>query len=108
MFKLRMADEVDLAGDRDAFMLGLDAVEFYAAVGRYRRDAGKPAKEIEMPPGAAEFAVGGKLQAHFGLFLDDGFDLAVFDGLERLGADFAFGEFGARIFERGGRSRLPT
>jgi hypothetical protein len=53
-----------------------------------------------MPPGTAEFAVGGKLQTDLGLFFDDGFDLAVFDYLERRSVDLAFSEFGARAFER--------
>src|SRR5476649_1690483 len=34
--------------------------------------------EIEMPPGAAEFAIGRELETDIGLFLDDLLDLAVF------------------------------
>ena len=74
---------------RIAFVLGLDAVELDAGIGGDRRDAGKPAEEIEMPPGAAEFAVGGELEADLLLLLDDLLDLAVFDRLERVGGDLA-------------------
>ena len=42
-------------------------------------DALQAAEEIEMPPRAAEFAVGRKLQADLFLLLDDLDDLAVFD-----------------------------
>ena len=53
-----------------------------------------------MPPGAAEFAVGDRLQADLFLFLDDALDLAVFDRFQRGGVDFALGELRARLFQR--------
>ncbi len=102
MLDHRMAGEVDLAVDPDGLVLGLDAMEFDAGRGGDRRDAFEPAEEIEMPPGAAEFAVGGELQADLGLLLDDLLDLAVFDRFQRGGGDLAFGEFGARLLQRRG------
>ncbi len=54
-----------------------------------------------MPPGAAEFAVGDRLQTDLFLFLDDALDLAVFDRFERGGVDFALGALLARFFQRG-------
>ncbi len=55
-----------------------------------------------MPPRAAEFTVGGELEADAFLLLDDGLDLAVFDRFEVGGLDRSFREFGARLFQRGG------
>ena len=48
-------------------------------------DAVEAPEEIEMPPRAAEFAVGHRLQPDFFLLLDDALDLAVFDGLQISG-----------------------
>jgi hypothetical protein len=44
-------------------------------------DAIEPPEKVEVPPRAAEFPVGNGVQADRFLLLDDGFDLAVFDGL---------------------------
>jgi hypothetical protein len=60
------------------------------------------AEEIEMPPRAAEFAISGELEADLLLLFDGFFDLAVFDRFQRRAVDFAFGEFGAGIFQDGG------
>ena len=53
-----------------------------------------------MPPRAAEFAVGGELEADLFLLLDDALDLAVFHRLERCGVDLALGALGARFLQR--------
>src|SRR6185369_857682 len=45
-------------------------------------------EKVEMPPGAAELAIGRQLQSDFFLLSDDLFDLAVFDSVERSGIDF--------------------
>jgi hypothetical protein len=58
MLQHRMAGKADLAGDLDAFGLGLHAVKLDAALGRVGRDAIEAAEEIEMPPRAAKLAVG--------------------------------------------------
>ena len=57
--------------------------------------------EVEMPPAAAEFAVGDHMQAG-GLLLGDEFgDGLVLDRLERCGIDFAGGEILTRGLELG-------
>jgi hypothetical protein len=73
-------------------------VELDSGRGGNRRNAFEAAEEIEMPPGAAEFAVGRELETDLGLLLDDLLDLAVFDFFQR-GGDLAFGEFGARLLQ---------
>jgi len=101
MLEMRMAGEIDLAGDLDRLVLGFDALELDAGRGGDRFDAFQPFEEIEMPPGAAEFTVGREPEADVLLLLDDALDLAVFDRLERGGVDFALGALGARVLERG-------
>ena len=70
----------DLAADRDGLGLGLDAVELDAVVELHQFAAIEPAEEIEVPPRAAELAVGHRLKADRLLFRDDLLDFAVFDG----------------------------
>ena len=99
MLEMRMAGEVDLAGDLDRLGFCFDAVE----LDRRRTDqfdALQSLEEIEMPPGTAEFAVGSELQADLRLLLDDLLDLAVFDFAQRVGGNPAFGKLGARLFQR--------
>ena len=74
--------EVHLAGHAHAARLGLDAGELDAVVGRVALDPAEAFEKIEMPPGAAVFAVGRKLQADLLLLGDDLLDLGVFDRLE--------------------------
>src|SRR3972149_202606 len=54
-----------------------------------------------MPPGAADFAVGDRLQAALFLASDDALDLAVLDRLECRRIDFASGALLARLLQRG-------
>ena len=100
MLDLRMAREVDLAGNPERFRLGVDAVEF----DRRRADlldALQAPEEIEMPPRAAKLAVGRELESDRLLSLDGALNLAVLDRLERRGVDLALGEFDARLLQRG-------
>ena len=62
--------------------LGVDAGEMDAVLGLVQLHAVKAAIEIEMPPGAAELAVGRKLAARSPPASDDLLDLAVFGLLE--------------------------
>ena len=71
-------------------------------------DAVEAPEEIELPPGAAEFAVGDRLQADLFLLLDDALDLAVLDRLQRGGVDLALRALARASFSAAGRSRLPT
>ena len=81
--------EVQLAGHLQALGLGLDAVELDAVVEHDALAAGQVPEEIEVPPGAAELAVGGELQAHLLLLLEDLPDLLVLDLLQLVGVDRA-------------------
>ena len=98
----RMVGEADLADDAQALRLGLHAAELDALVGLVDLDAVEHAEEIEVPPGAAELAVGRELEADLLLLLDDLLDLAVLDGLELGRRDRALLALGARLLERGG------
>ena len=74
--------KIELADNPVAFRPGLDAMEFDAVIEQYFLDAGQAPAEIEMPPGAAIFAVGRELEAHVLLLLDYLLDLGVFDSRE--------------------------
>ncbi len=87
---------------RMASCLVSNSVELDAGGGLDRRDALEALEEIEMPPGAAELAVGGELQSDLFLLLDDPFDLAVLDRFESRGVDVAFGALGTRLLQRRG------
>ena len=58
MLEHRMAVEADLSRDFQRLCLGLHALELDAVLGLHDFDALQRAEEVEMPPGAAEFAVG--------------------------------------------------
>ena len=79
MLEMRMAGEAELADDADRLGLGLDAGEHDALAGVEHLDAVEALVEVEMPPGAAELAVGRELEADLLLLLDDLLDLAVLD-----------------------------
>src|SRR3954447_6600513 len=97
-----MAGEADLADDVGPLRLGLHARELDALIELFHRDAVEPAEEIEVPPGAAELAVSGELQAAFLLARDDLPDLRVFGRCELLGRDLARLTLRARVLDRGG------
>ena len=78
----RVAGETHPAGDLDAFVLSLHAVKLNPALGGVGRDAVEAFEEIEMPPGAAEFAIGRELEPDLLLLLDNLLDLAIFDLFE--------------------------
>ena len=86
--------------DLDALGLGLHAVELDAVGGCRGVDAVEASEEIEMPPRAAELAVGRELEPDLFLLLDDLLDLAVFDFLQLRGGDLAALALGARLLER--------
>src|SRR5215472_14736229 len=98
----RMVGKADLAHDAQPLRLGLHATELDALLGLVNLDPVEHAEEVEVPPGAAELAVGRKLKAEFLLLLDDLFDLAVLDRLELGGGNSALFALCARLFERRG------
>ena len=108
MLEHRMAGKAELAGDAYSFVAGRDRGKSDPGVHDMAFDAVEAPEEIEVPPGAAEFAVADRLQADRLLFSDDVFDLAILDRPERVGRDLALGAALARGFQRGGRNRLPT
>ena len=80
-------------------MTGLDARELNSGLGVEELAARQMAKKIEMPPGAAEFAVGRQLQADRGLLVHDLFDLEVLGLAQVLRRDLALLELGARFLD---------
>ena len=76
---------------RKPLRLGVDASEVDAFVGLIHFDTIEALVEIEMPPRAAEFAVGGKPEPDLLLLLDDFLDLAIFDRFQRFSGDLALG-----------------
>ena len=81
---------------------GLHALELDALFGLVLLDAVEPRQEIEMPPGAAIFAVGDRLEPDLLLLPDDLQDFRVLDDFELRGRDFPFLALRARFLERRG------
>jgi hypothetical protein len=82
-----MVAEAELAGHAHALRPGLDAFELHALWQIHQLGAVESGEKIQMPPGAAEFAIGNGLQACLFLFLDNLLDLAIFDLLQIAGGD---------------------
>ncbi len=91
--------KTELADHADRVMPGLNACELNARVGVKQFAAGEFRQKVEMPPRAAEFAVGRELQADRGLLVHDLFDLHVFDLAQIGGRYFAPLQFGARLLD---------
>src|SRR5207344_782770 len=91
--------EIELADHADGVVPGLHAGELDALVRVKQFATGQSFKKIEMPPGAAELAVGRKLQPDRGLPVHDLFDLQVFR-LAQVGSFYlALFELGARFLD---------
>ena len=99
-----MVGEADLADDARAFRPGLQALKRDALLHDVALGAVQAPQEVEMPPGAAELAVGDRREPDLLLLLDDALDLAVLDRLEVGGADLALGALLARLLQ-GGRAQ---
>ena len=95
-----VAVEVQLAGHLHAARLGLHAGELDALLGLVALGAAELLEEVEMPPGAAIFAVGDQLHADLFLLPDQLLDLGVLDLLQVGGADLAFLAPGAGFLQR--------
>jgi hypothetical protein len=100
MLQHRMAVEADPARDLGAFLARLHAGEGDAGARNELLDALQPPEEIEMPPRAAELAVGDGLQPRLLLLPDHALDLAVLDRLQRRGSDLALRALLARLLQR--------
>src|ERR1700692_2722164 len=99
MLDHRMAGEADLAGDLGAFVARPRRGEGDAGLHDGLLDAVEAPEKIEMPPGAAEFAVGDRLQAGRLLLPDDVLDLAVFHRFQLIRRELALGAALARLFQ---------
>ena len=91
--------EVELADHADGVMAGLDARELNTGLGVEELAAAELGQKIEMPPGAAEFAVGRELQADRSLLVHDLFDLEVLGLAQVLRRDLALLQLGARFLD---------
>ena len=91
--------EIELADHPHRVMPGLHARELDAGLGVKQFATGELGEEIEMPPRAAEFAVGRELQADRGLLVHDLFDLQVLGLAQVVGRDLALLQFGARLLD---------
>ena len=79
------------------------------SAGRIQLDAVEILEEIELPPGAAEFAVGRKLEPDLLLLPDDFLDLAILDLLKlRRGQSRPWRASTRASLSAAGRNRLPT
>ena len=93
------------AGHAQHHRLRVRALEFDLAFAEIGLDAVKRAKEIVIPEGAAEFAVGDGLQPDVLLLFDDRVDFSVFHRFQFGGGDLPALALGARIFQRRGTKK---
>ena len=91
--------EIELADHPHRIVPGFHAGELDARIGMIEFAAGQLGEEVEVPPGAAEFAVGGELQPDRRLLVHHLLDFHVLDLLEVVGADLALLEFGAGFLD---------
>ncbi len=91
--------EIELADHAHRVMPGLNAGELDALVGVKQFAARELSQEIKMPPRAAEFAVGGEVQADRCLLVHDLFDLDVLHLAQIVGRYLALFQFGARLLD---------
>src|SRR5581483_2068989 len=86
-----MAGKPDLASDLEPFIARGYRGKGNTAVHHMLLDTVEAPEKIEMPPGAAELAVGDRLQADLFLLFDHPLDLAILDLLQPGRRDFAPG-----------------
>src|SRR5260370_23625024 len=94
-----IAWEIELADHAHRVMPGLEARELDALVGAEKFATSQLRQEGEMPPRAAEFAVGRKLQADRRLLVDDLFDLHILDLAQIVSRYLTLLQFGARFLD---------
>lgn len=102
MLDMRMAGKTDAVDHPHALRLGFHAGKLDPGAGGIHLDAVEALIEIEVPPRAAELAVGDGAKTDLLLLLDDLFDLAVFHRLELSGCDLALVMPGACLPQGGG------
>ena len=99
---------VDAHRGRRELDVALGVVELDRQVAGRLLDAVELVDEVHVPRGAAELAVGGRLQADVLLHAHHVADRVVLDRAQLVGVDPALGVVLARRSSSGGRSRLPT
>jgi hypothetical protein len=120
----RMVRRAELARDLHALVAGGDGGKGDAGIHDILLDAIEPPEEVEVPPGAAELAVGDGLQADLLLLLDDPSVTAcrptsscflMTRSISRSSTSFScagvispLARFSRACFSAAGRSRLPT
>src|SRR3954469_3954879 len=92
----------ELTGHLDAFVPRVYRGKLHAGVHDVLLGAIEAPEKVEMPPRAAELAVGDRFEPDVFLLLDDALDLAVFDRLQCLRRDLAFGALRPRVMDRFG------
>ena len=97
-----VAGKPELAGHLHALVAGRDGGKRDAGIHAVALGAVEAPEKVEVPPGAAELAVGDGLQADLLLLLDHPLDLAIFHRLEVGGADLALGALFPRLLQRCG------
>src|SRR5262249_54857295 len=95
-----MAGKSQLAGDAHPLVAGGDPGKGNSGVHDVALDAVETPEEVEVPPGAAELAVGHGLQPDLLLLLDRPLDLAVLHRPEIGRPDLAFRALLARLLHR--------
>src|SRR5262245_22251148 len=100
MLQHRVIGKAELADDARALRACLHALECDALLHHVALGAVETPEEVEVPPGAAELAVGDGLESHLLLLLDDALDLAILHRLERGRIDLALGVLFARLLQR--------
>ena len=104
-----MRGEPQLAGDAQPFRLRFDAAfESDAVIGAKRFHAVEMFQKIEVPHGAAEFAIGGAAQTDFGLLDDDVFDASIFGGAQIFAGDLTALAAGARLLQLSGAEQAAN
>ena len=99
MIDKRVFREIQFARHAQALGFGLAFLEGNALLGVIAFDAFQLFEEIQVPEGAAKFAIRNSLESD-GLFLGDQIlNAAVLDGLQFLGRNSAFFPFGAGFLQ---------
>src|SRR5262249_44424213 len=92
--------KIELARYFDALRPRFHAMELDAMVEHDLVAAGEAPEKIQVPPGAAVFAVRHCVEAQTLLLLDNGLDLKVFDLAQLRGCDFSLFVLGTRLLDR--------
>ena len=91
--------KIELADHADGVVPRLHAGELDARIGMEQFASRELGQKIEMPPGAAEFAVGRELQADRSLLVHDLFDLEILGLAQVLRRDLALLQSGAGFLD---------